>query len=625
MSRSENAKRTEGHLLVEAPLGFHIAIANSAFTDIASGITRLKATLPEGVYVVRWSGAQQSRRWIVRLRGEETLRIDPSTEGYEAEGEQQHPELPRIAEIVADAVPLSKTMLVVAVLSHDDVRRDLSEVVKVQTSSKEEVAPRSDFRQRDASWALTAYDLQPGIWSIGYESFERHTMQQTIYLPVGRRTVVLLRYGRASVVERGKTDVRIRKRRGIDPARTIVMSLPDQSSTAKFLEDVTTAEILLHLLRTRSASLDIDTAATLVQAGVDPYLQMYAAAGVLARGGTAVERLAAVISEGAADPSGSVAIANRLLDRLTGYPDWPDVCCLSWRLERAGHGSNPLRQLPMLEIAWRWASAHSVREPDSFQLEAMATAAALDADPSAVPWFVVPSHPAEVEVENSASVDQLSAEIIALAQGLAHVFARGVNTDGFEDVVPAVDISQLSDTTGEIIRAVLASGGPQVWSRSDDDLVRHLAATLGKPIARLVPTLQGAVKDIRNLVKRDQDAASGLWESDPWKDQFGGSPTCGGATLALERHIEQEGLEFLALNLAVITAANEQKVEGSVTFYLHPTFSPSVETVRAIDGRATFTCYAWGAFTVGAETSDGRRMELDLAAQAELPQWFRER
>ena len=93
----------------------------------------------------------------------------------------------------------------------------------------------------------------------------------------------------------------------------------------------------------------------------------------------------------------------------------------------------------------------------------------------------------------------------------------------------------------------------------------------------------------------------------------------------LEGYEQQKGIDFLALKLAVLTGGGGRRLEGPVTFHLHPTFSPHTQLARSVDGRAAFTCYAWGAFTLGVETSDGRRMELDLAEQSELPEWFRNR
>lgn len=116
-----------------------------------------------------------------------------------------------------------------------------------------------------------------------------------------------------------------------------------------------------------------------------------------------------------------------------------------------------------------------------------------------------------------------------------------------------------------------------------------------------------------------------VWNSDPHKGAFGGSPSCRGATLSLASFQQTEGIEFLALHLEVRVDPRAEPLTGPVTFYLHPTFSPSTQQIAPISEMASFTCYAWGGFTLGAETSDGRRMELDLAALDALPIWFRTR
>ena len=67
-------------------------------------------------------------------------------------------------------------------------------------------------------------------------------------------------------------------------------------------------------------------------------------------------------------------------------------------------------------------------------------------------------------------------------------------------------------------------------------------------------------------------------------------------------------------------------VEGTVTFHLHPTFSPDVQEVEAEDGVAKLELVGYGSFTAGVELPDGTKLEIDLAdADINAPVEFKSR
>lgn len=112
--------------------------------------------------------------------------------------------------------------------------------------------------------------------------------------------------------------------------------------------------------------------------------------------------------------------------------------------------------------------------------------------------------------------------------------------------------------------------------------------------------------------------------SDPNKGQFGGSANVNGRELSAR---------FSASNLPGFTQVElfvrgiaPRALNGVVTFHLHPTFKLPIVDVPVIDGVATLSFLAWGAFTVGAVADMGNtRLELDLAQQMEAPEEFRKR
>jgi MinD-like ATPase involved in chromosome partitioning or flagellar assembly len=111
---------------------------------------------------------------------------------------------------------------------------------------------------------------------------------------------------------------------------------------------------------------------------------------------------------------------------------------------------------------------------------------------------------------------------------------------------------------------------------------------------------------------------------DPQKGQWGGKSQDRDRSLsATVRQVSERWFEVVLS----VTTPNGAPLRSPVTFHLHPTFKPPVREVVPVDGRATLTLGAWGAFTVGAETDGGQtRLELDLATAAgDFPDAFRQR
>ena len=61
------------------------------------------------------------------------------------------------------------------------------------------------------------------------------------------------------------------------------------------------------------------------------------------------------------------------------------------------------------------------------------------------------------------------------------------------------------------------------------------------------------------------------------------------------------------------TDPQRHPLQGKVRFHLHSSFSPQLQEVVVRDGIARLVLIGFGAFTVGAETDDGTRLELNLA------------
>ena len=116
--------------------------------------------------------------------------------------------------------------------------------------------------------------------------------------------------------------------------------------------------------------------------------------------------------------------------------------------------------------------------------------------------------------------------------------------------------------------------------------------------------------------------------ADPLAAVFGNGSESRGRILAASVKPLPWNPDLFELTLTVSSLPGQRPLKDGerVIFHLHPTFTPSVVEVTAVEGRARLVRYAWGAFTAGAEIpSDGTRLGLDLAELAGAPQVFRDR
>jgi hypothetical protein len=114
---------------------------------------------------------------------------------------------------------------------------------------------------------------------------------------------------------------------------------------------------------------------------------------------------------------------------------------------------------------------------------------------------------------------------------------------------------------------------------------------------------------------------------DPQKGRWDGAPAKDHRRLSADVKPARGDDDYFQVRLRVeSTDPVGDPLRGPVRFHLHDTFAPQMEQVTAVDGVATLELYAWGAFTVGAETDRGRtRLELDLVDVPGVPALFASR
>lgn len=666
MSSSEVPRdaRGMGRLVVEAPLGVEISVSDGSFMRVAQGASPLDLTLPEGVYTVRWSAGARNRQEVVRLRsiemplrlryGELSAANRAPLVGAVADGREAR-QFTGFADFIASVSrSVTGTELLLFVRATDSrTRGDVAKSLKLTTadgrsSSGTRTSALRAYRKYDVDdgWSALQFRVNPGTYLLRYESVDRATVEQSIRVLPYRRTLGFLEYGCAARPERDHEKTHFRSRRGIVPGASTFISCSSDASFGSVEETFRLAEILLYKLSSRAGALDETLLTELRGSDVDPFLRLYASAVLLTR-----PEAAATESAEAADeyeeplgvPKGNLENAVSLLNPnqipWDGLDPWPDLQCAWWRLlhlDRQYEWIAPsllgrLSAPPMLESAWRWASSWSIEHPAVTISDAPSLVAAAGVDIRSTPWLAwraaslrsqqVPARDAVARLQEN--TESLVTNLQFLVEsGKAAVSATPTHKNR---PLSKVNFAQLSAPTRRLARAMMKVGNAARWSKAEPILLARLAASMGAPASTLAPRIEEALIEIRDATERAMQASKDIFSLDPLKGQFGGSAERDRRRLSLDKIAPANHPEFLALTLTVSSMEPNRPLTGSVEFHLHPTFNPPTETVRVIDGRATLVCYAMGGFTLGAETSDGIRLELDLALDERLPVWFRER
>lgn len=96
---------------------------------------------------------------------------------------------------------------------------------------------------------------------------------------------------------------------------------------------------------------------------------------------------------------------------------------------------------------------------------------------------------------------------------------------------------------------------------------------------------------------------------DPHKNQFGGISSRDGLHVSATVSKHPENPKWAVVRLTASDARNSDHLN----FHLHPTFKQSVVRVPRAANQYAFVLIAWGAFTIGIEAPDGRKVEIDLS------------
>lgn len=476
-----------------APLGVELEVADARFLLVGAGASPLELELPEGLYNLSWHAGGRSEDRMVRIRagravaehgGEFPLGSAlPSATG--GTGSLDQSPLLGVAKAVSlgGSSPRSRILVVVRSTNARPVA-DLARSVRLADARGEHVGRDRSMDERDdgsrGQMDIRRYVVDPGPHVVGYEGSDRRRLEQTVHAFPGRQTIVFLKYGSSMITELSPAGVGLKPRRGIDPAATTVVSVPLGWTAMPDLEQGgRLARILLHKLAVGESLRDEALLTALKQEDADPFLRLYGA--VLLAG----DRSGADWSRRADDA----------LLLLEGFEQFSvaDATCLRWRLDMSGGVDTRLVFPPMLDVCWRWASEHSVLDPDAISRGPMLTAAARVTDPTP-PWLVWLSgaksarSASERSVRKASEVETLTRQIVDAVRG-----AAGRDSQGGHDR----KLAALSPATVEYANAAMSvlTGGDTL---DGPEIARRLAYSTGTPGLELAPQLGEALEELRS-------------------------------------------------------------------------------------------------------------------------------
>lgn len=110
---------------------------------------------------------------------------------------------------------------------------------------------------------------------------------------------------------------------------------------------------------------------------------------------------------------------------------------------------------------------------------------------------------------------------------------------------------------------------------------------------------------------------------DPQAGRWGNKSEANGRRVSATVRPSRLRPDWFKIDLLVESTDSRQPLTGTATFHLHPTFQENVAIRPVIDGCVKLDILAWGAFTVGVETDDGKtQLEINLAEVPGAPKAF---
>ncbi|BCI68736.1 pYEATS domain-containing protein [Acetobacter aceti] len=659
-------KKDHGTLSIDACAGVAFRILDAEGREVGRGTSHWSQSRAPGLYAVQWLSATDSHETLVRVNTDATANAAYAPAIAELSEVGIAATLNKAPEIVHKLRPSGSksdsSIAVVLVTGCDVNEADILRDLKLLNTQEEEI-PGSDShlsgidsQRRETGRSFT---VRPGRYLLTYRAMTGETLQQTVPALRGRQTMIFIEAAKGDVLlAEGKGFARI-ERAGIDPTRSVMISLGGDETELRIRERLRLTRVLLRDLTTGSGSLTQDFLDILDQPETDPLLKLVA--------------LLAVVSHCEADTNPSLdepwekGKAPQYQRWLSRADEWlcdlqaiklpPDAAIARWQLDRLRYGkwlddgASTISIPPMYSCAWRWASARSAEQPRAIRRYAAIRAATRSRSPTE-PWLSWKASAAKAQPSPARSCDAECIE--ALAQSVAEKSRRLIG-DASEPLVAADLIARAGPEAGmvamhanTISRSVssqtsLSSDLASALSVPGRTLLRYLAST-DQQLTQLLATglvtskfgsdPQAAIFEFKDYSDKayavrpaDIPPAPGIArriedEDDPQKGRFGGLASRQSYTARAE-FSETNSRSWTRINTFVEGPA----LDGDeVLFYLHDSFPKNVRRERFRGGRASIAVTTWGGFTVGIWLPRQQiELELDLAQLPNAPKAIRTR
>lgn len=388
--------------------------------------------------------------------------------------------------------------------THDLAMRSANEKVPVLGLQREEMA--------------RCYQVRAGRFRLSYTAHTGETLQQSVPALKGRQTIVFLeaKGGRVLIAE-GKGFASV-SRSGVDPARTVMITVKGNESDQRLRERLRLTGLLLRDLAGSGAALTEEFCSILGQRSVDPLLRLGAAMVVLTRleagASPALDQPLLQDANDIADFQRQwLGRAASWLTRSDFYVLPADIVAAWWQIERLGGNRflprcpQSITSPPMYTCAWRWAAARSALRPKAVRRSTALRAAARSGS-SSEPWLCwKPAAAKAAYVPASADTrdnDDLARDVERDAR---LIFDRG--RLGHSRSLEAELFEKLGPENGLVVLLLLQLADAEKDARQRPAFAERLASTLSLPGRSLRRLLLRVASSLDTLRLDDRGNAAG--------------------------------------------------------------------------------------------------------------------
>lgn len=656
------------NLQAKAGPGVSVRILDGDLRPLAVGLAPMSVDVQPGLYMVEWTSAGTVTESLSRVGPD-----DPSPKVVEFLAPELVPPSGRPAgplyggSMEAGAVPRGNLLqLVGSTLRPSEKQYESSIAVivagnpgispveaflGVRLLSSRDVALRANkadepLTQLDNGEFARCYRVSPGRFNLRFRSLTGETLAQSVPAIAGRQTIVFLQASEGSMLVADGGEFKRQDGVGIDPSRTIVISVAGDEEPKRVRERVRLANVLLHDLAVGTGSLSEEFVDVLCSDKTDPLLKLYGA--LVAQSCLDAGTSPALDETFSRDGSDAASFRERWTSLVSSWVPDPsqrgaptDAVALWWRLEdeavrpdalrpSEGHVPSRISVPPMFESAWRWAITESVQRPAAVPSTASLRAATRTAG-GTTPWLCwkasATKAPSYVEPRDAPRRLDDAIELVARkARLLQERRSRGA-ADPFSGLS--------ADAALAVTRVVQLKASPP----ERRSLAEALALSLSLPAGALRRRLAHAGEELdtalsgpnppsaKSRLRGELSSAPGLTRKivhpdDPQKERFGGEARRLGFWLSATFQ-ETSSSNWTRVILRVRGSAPDGT---EVEFHLHDSFKPPLERATFSGRVAELVVTSWGGFTAGVWIPSLEiELELDLALIKGAPRYIRTR